>query len=201
MRIKENAGQNGREEQAELIKMEIALDYPVQWSFERVLRDLVQNFYDSIGMEKFGEDFQYNYRREPSGTFELTMKTAGRPFNYEWLVYIGGSTKTGGGHRYIGKYGEGFKICVLNLLRMGIDDIVMHSQDWNLRPCIYRKEIDGGMVDMAGYLHSTCPDDNITSLVIRGIPPTYSRCALFWRSMMWNISLSEPWNSRSTKTA
>lgn len=166
---------NGRAEQEELIKMEIALDYPVLWSFERVLRDLIQNFYDSIGMEKFGEDFQYSCRREPSGTFELTMKTAGRPFSYEWLVYIGGSTKTGAGNRYIGKYGEGFKICMLNLLRMGIEDIVMHSQDWNLRPCIYQEEIDGGLVDMAGYLHSPCPDDNITSLVIRGIPTEYSR--------------------------
>ena len=32
-----------------LIRLGIALDYPVQWKFERVLRDLIQNFYDSIG--------------------------------------------------------------------------------------------------------------------------------------------------------
>ena len=59
--------ENGTEE---LIKMDIAIDYPVRWSFERVLRDLIQNFYDSIGPEKFGKEMNYTYSRESSGTIE-----------------------------------------------------------------------------------------------------------------------------------
>ena len=153
--------------------MDIAIDYPVRWSFERVLRDLIQNFYDSIGPEKFGKEMNYTYSRESSGTIELTMNTTDHPFHYEWLVYIGGSTKTKAGAGYIGKYGEGFKICMLNLLKMGIRDIEMHSQDWILQPCIYEEIIDGTKVAMAGYLRSRCRDDSITSLRIRGIPPKY----------------------------
>ena len=41
--------------------------------------------------------------------------------------------------KYIGKYGEGFKISVLSLWKMGIMDIFMHSADWNIRPCIYEE--------------------------------------------------------------
>ena len=36
-----------------LIKLEIAMDYQVNWEFERILRDLIQNFYDSIGFNMF----------------------------------------------------------------------------------------------------------------------------------------------------
>ena len=39
-----------------LIKLGIAMDYPVEWDFERILRDLIQNFYDSIGCENFAKE-------------------------------------------------------------------------------------------------------------------------------------------------
>lgn len=165
-----NREKSGKEE---LIKMGIAVDYPVLWSFERTLRDLIQNFYDSIGPEKFGKEMEYTYRWEPAGTLELIMKTMNRPFHYEWLIYIGGSTKTEAGSGYIGKYGEGFKICMLNLLKAGISDVEMHSQDWTLSPCIYEEIIDGTNVAMMGYMCSRCKDDNITSLQIRGIPHAF----------------------------
>ena len=50
-----------------LIRLGIALDYPVKWKFERVLRDLIQNFYDSIGPDRFGEAFHYSYDCDQSG--------------------------------------------------------------------------------------------------------------------------------------
>lgn len=39
-----------------LIKLEIAVDYPIQWEFGRVFRDLIQNFYDSLMPEEFAKN-------------------------------------------------------------------------------------------------------------------------------------------------
>ena len=153
-----------------LIKTDIALDYPAVWKFDRVLRDLIQNFYDCIGKERFGIDFVYEYTEDPSGTLALKMETKDHPFNYEWLVYIGGSTKTGSRGDYIGKFGEGFKICMLNLLRMGIEDVTMHSQNWSLHPCVYYDRIDHVSFGMLGYEYTECENDSVTSLIIEGIP-------------------------------
>lgn len=55
-----------------LIKLGIAMDYPVEWDFERILRDLIQNFYDSIGYENFAKEFHYSYRAEYGGK-EVTL--------------------------------------------------------------------------------------------------------------------------------
>ena len=158
---------------AKLIRLGIALDYPVQWKFERVLRDLIQNFYDSIGPDRFGEAFHYSYDCDQSGRYLVKMETEGRPFHYEWLLYIGGSTKTDSPGTYIGKYGEGFKICMLCLLQMGIKDIEMHSRDWILRPCTYEEIIDDTSVSMLGYKLAYCRDDNVTRLSIKGIHCSY----------------------------
>ena len=156
-----------------LIRLGIALDYPVQWKFERVLRDLIQNFYDSIGPDRFGKAFHYSYDCDQSGRYLVKMETEGRPFHYEWLLYIGGSTKTDSPGTYIGKYGEGFKICMLCLLQMGIKDIEMHSRDWILRPCTYEEIIDDTSVSMLGYKLAYCRDDNVTRLSIKGIHCSY----------------------------
>ena len=34
-----------------LVPLDLVMDYPVNWEFWRILRDLIQNFYDSIGYE------------------------------------------------------------------------------------------------------------------------------------------------------
>ena len=157
---------------SELIKLGVAADYPVHWTFERILRDLIQNFYDSIGYEHFGKEFHYEYHKDDDwGEYQLTMSTEGHPFHYEWLIYIGGSTKTGKPEQYAGKYGEGFKICMLSLMKLGITDITMHSQDWQIHPCLYEERIDGTPVSMVGYRYEMVEADNQTTLVIRGIPP------------------------------
>lgn len=40
-----------------LIPLEISMTYPIKWSEEKVARDFVQNFYDSIGSQNFHKDF------------------------------------------------------------------------------------------------------------------------------------------------
>lgn len=163
-------GYSEKDGKEELIKTGIAIDYLVRWSFEGALRDLIQIFYDSIGPEKFGKEMEYICRQESSGLIELVMKTINCPFHFDWFLYIGDSTKTQAGSEYIGKYCECFQISMLNLMKIGVRDIEMHSQDWILRPCIYEEKIDGTNVAMLGYIRSRCKDDSITSLQIRGIP-------------------------------
>lgn len=53
-----------------LIPLHIAMDYPVNWDFERILRDLVQNFYDAIGCERFKEE---RYRKMTEKKNELSQ--------------------------------------------------------------------------------------------------------------------------------
>ena len=154
------------------INLGIALDYPVNWDFEMILRDLIQNYYDEVDYHQFGKEFRYSYTEENS-TYTLEMELRDHPFSYEWLVYIGGSTKTG--TTKIGKYGEGFKICMLSLLKLGITDITMHSADWELVPCICGESIDDENIPMLGYNVNKTKDDGITLLRIRSIPLSYKR--------------------------
>lgn len=153
-----------------LIKLGIALNYPVEWDFERILRDLIQNFFDSIGWENFGKEFLYSYKLKKKKGYTVTMSTQGHPFSYEWLIYVGGSTKTSSSKIHIGKYGEGFKICMLGLWKMGIKNIYMHSAGWKIRPCVYEEKVEDSVVKMLGYQYKKAKDDGKTILVMRGVP-------------------------------
>lgn len=155
-----------------LIKLGIAMDYPVEWEFGRILRDLIQNFYDSIGWENFAKEFMYMYEPEwgRAKKYTVKMSTKGHPFSYEWLVYVGGSTKTSSAGKYIGKYGEGFKISMLSLWKMGITDVYMHSSDWKISPCIYEEKVENSVVRMLGYEYEKTEDDGETTLVMHGVP-------------------------------
>lgn len=155
----------------QFIPLDVVLDYPVNWAFWKVLRDLIQNFYDSIGYEHFHKEFEYSYVSEENSRITLVMGTKNHPFSFEWLTYIGGSTKTGK-DGYIGSYGEGFKICALCLMRMGCR-LTMESQGWLLVPYAYMKEIDGRAVEMLGYQVWDREDDGITQLTVHEIPCKY----------------------------
>lgn len=150
-----------------LIKLEIAIDYPIAWDFCRVFRDLIQNFYDSLTPEKFNTHFLYKYTFEEEG-YHVVMETQGNGFNYEWLTYVGGSTKTDGSG-YIGKYGEGFKMAALRIMQMGGMSLTMHSQDWMITPVEYFETIDGSTVSMLGYEYVHVKNDGTTRLEIKGI--------------------------------
>lgn len=157
----------------EMIPLGIAIDYPVQWDIHHIIRDFVQNFYDSIGVENFANEFKYDiYLNTPdypcgNKTLDVKMSTFGHPFSYHWLTCIGGSTKTGK-NGYAGKYGEGFKIAMLCLLKLG-GNAVMASSDWELRPCVYTETVDGHDVLMLGYQMSEHEDDGFTTLELSGI--------------------------------
>ena len=159
--------------QERLVPLDLVMDYPVEWEFWRVLRDLIQNFYDSIGYKQFHREFEYQYTSEKDGAITLIMKSRNHPFSFEWLTYFGGSTKTGK-EGYIGTYGEGFKVSALCLVRMGCT-FTMESQDWKLSPCIYTKEIDGRKTRMLGYHIWDRKDDGATTLIVRGIGASHQK--------------------------
>ena len=153
------------------IPLDIALDYPINWSFRLVLRDLIQNFYDAAGRDRFEEEFTYNwYLSGGKDTYDLEMSLAGHPFSYEWLTYIGGSTKTGNASTFVGQYGEGFKMCALRIVQLGNMELCMHSQDWQIRPMVFQKSIDGQNILMLGYSWEQVENDGLTVLKLSGIP-------------------------------
>lgn len=161
------------------IPLGIAMDYQVRWNVHRIIRDFIQNFYDSVGYEHFADEFQYEwdlydqdedsvyYSLWKKGKLHIRMKTHGHSFSYEWLSCIGGSTKTGKSN-YAGKYGEGFKIALLSLVKLG-GDAVMSSGRWELHPCKYTEKIDSQDIEMLGYRMETREDDGFTTLDLYGI--------------------------------
>ena len=152
----------------ELIKLGIAIDYPIDWDIEMVMRDLIQNFYDAIGSERFNKGFSYTI--SGSGIYDCIMESDETSFSYEWLTYIGGSTKTDSLGQYIGMYGEGFKMCMLTLVKMSVDSVIMESQDWKISPCVYDEKVADRVVRMLGYRYFERKDDSFTRLTIKGIP-------------------------------
>ena len=176
----------------DFISLGITMDYPVRWGVRRIIRDFIQNFYDSIGYEHFAEEFEYRWEimdedtpaaacSRYAGQLHIRMRTPGHTFSYEWLSHIGGSTKTGKSG-YAGKYGEGFKIALLCLVKLG-GDAEMSSGRWKLRPYQYMEEIEDRKIEMFGYRMEEREDDGFTMLDLYGLPASdenlrYAREAL-----------------------
>jgi hypothetical protein len=153
---------NRREKQS--IPLNLIYDYPVRWSKYKVLRDFVQNFYDSIGHREWDGRFHYSYNSR-----ELSMTATGVNFSYEWLVPIGASTKRDGSNVYAGYFGEGFKIASLNALREYNWDVYAGSSDWQIHVTKAAMIVDNKPLDSLAYeleWHEYSPN---TTLVIRNI--------------------------------
>ncbi|MDR3123960.1 MAG: hypothetical protein LBU16_09320 [Treponema sp.] len=146
------------------IPLNLVYDYPVRWSNYKVLRDFVQNFYDSIGYREWSGRFHYSYNHG-----ELSMTALGVSFSYEWLVPIGASTKRDGSHSYAGYFGEGFKIASLNALREYNWDVYAGSSDWQIHVVKTAMTVDNKAIDSLAYeLERNEPSSN-TTLTIRNI--------------------------------
>ena len=78
------------EKDNQLIRLNIAMSYPVKWDERKIMNNFVQNFYDALGAERFGERF----RNRMEGTM-LTL-SADEGFAEDWLFYLGASSKRGG---------------------------------------------------------------------------------------------------------
>ena len=87
------------------VSVNIVMTYPVHWTKYQVLRDFVQNFYDAVGYNDWRKRFCYEYENSV-----LSMRIENVSFNYEWLMHIGASTKTGQSKCYAGFLGRASKL-------------------------------------------------------------------------------------------
>ena len=146
------------------VSVNIVMTYPVHWTKYQVLRDFVQNFYDSVGHIDWRQRFCYEYN---NSVIYMWIKNVS--FNYEWLMHIGASTKTGHSKEYAGFFGEGFKIASLCGLRDYGWEIQMMSGDWHIDVTEIEQFIDQTPVKMLAYNISSVNKVEETRLVLKNI--------------------------------
>lgn len=123
---------------SEVIRLNLIFDYPVQWSKFKVLRDLLQNFYDAVGHREWQRRFIQRWADE-----QLVLTATGIGFSYDWLLHIGASTKRERPGEYAGYFGEGFKMAALCALRDHHWEIQLASRDWRLQVITAEVVVDG----------------------------------------------------------
>lgn len=110
-----------------LMSVHVVSTYPVYWTRFAVLRDFLQNFFDSTGPAKFGKCVKIQATGD-----ELCFSTRDAGFALDWLTHIGASTKTGSAAgEHAGYFGEGFKVAALCAVRDFGWSVSMGSQDWS----------------------------------------------------------------------
>ena len=85
------------------VNLNLVWDYPVFWSKYKVLRDLIQNFYDAVGPAEWHRRFRVHVEGDA-----LHLRADATGFSYEWLLHIGASTKREQPGEFAGHFGEGF---------------------------------------------------------------------------------------------
>lgn len=130
----------------ETISLNLIWDYPVAWSRYKVLRDFVQNFYDAVGHEAWGQRFHHAIEGD-----RLVLTAKDVSFSYEWLIPIGASTKRDTSAHHAGYFGEGAKMASLCALRDHGWRVEMASQDWELDVTKSDVVIDGRKLRSLAY--------------------------------------------------
>lgn len=146
------------------ISVNIVMTYPVHWSRYQILRDFVQNFYDAVGYNDWRSRFRYTYSDST-----LSMWVEDISFNYEWLLHIGASSKTGHPNDFAGFFGEGFKIASLCAFRDMGWTIQMMSDNWHITVTSVTQRIDDTPVQMLAYDLSAREQDTETKLILSGL--------------------------------
>lgn len=135
----------------EIVQLNILTAYPVKWDRQQMITDFVQNFYDSLGSERFETGFYYELR---SGVLSMS---AGIGFEKEWLYYMGASSKPVDNGKFAGGFGEGFKIAALVAIRDFNLDVSMESRNWSIHVSTKPGQIDGQSVEFLAYEVSERP--------------------------------------------
>ena len=147
------------------IPLNIIKSYPVSWNRYKIFRDFIQNFYDSVGYEKWNESLNYEYEDS-----SIVIWIDGITFSYEWLLHIGASTKTNSSNKNAGYFGEGFKIASLCAVRDYNYSIKMESADWFLSVKFVTHKIDDQYVEMMVYdVERSAQDLKKSRLTIKNI--------------------------------
>jgi len=128
------------------VNLNLVWDYPVFWSKYKVLRDLIQNFYDAVGPAEWHRRFHVHVEGD---TLHLRADATG--FSYEWLLHIGASTKRERPGEFAGHFGEGFKIAALCAARDFHWNIELASRGWDLRVVHGEARIEGKSIRTLAY--------------------------------------------------
>jgi hypothetical protein len=131
---------------SEVVPLHLIFDYPVHWSKFKVLRDLLQNFYDAVGHREWHRRFSWQCE---DGRLQLNAQDVG--FSHDWLLHIGASTKREAIGEYAGYFGEGFKIAALCALRDHDWQIELASRDWRLQVTTEPVRVDGRNLTSLAY--------------------------------------------------
>lgn len=113
------------------IKTDITLDYGkrVNWSEQKIARDIMQNFYDGHGNTLDG--VQLFVQKLPNGQTKIKVSGEGL-FNYTNLQYIGAGNKISNPYN-AGGFGEGSKVLVANILgKKDASSVKFSCADWDL---------------------------------------------------------------------
>ncbi|MGL5149308.1 MAG: hypothetical protein ACRC7N_01890 [Clostridium sp.] len=149
----------------EIINLNLITSYPVKWDIYKVFRDFIQNFYDSVPWNEFKKRFSYEYNEGI-----ITMICTDVSYNYEWLLHIGGSSKTNSKKSSSGHFGEGFKIAALCGIRDFGYEIETSSNNWNIKVVENDIIIDGNITKSLAYeLERYDHEKKDTTLTIKNV--------------------------------
>lgn len=102
-------------------ELSIGKNYVSSWGISEAIRELVQNCIDS---ETNGNEFYYDLQGDT-----LTLGNKNTSLDVSTLVM--GNTSKSNSDKYIGKYGEGFKLALLVLTRLGNSVIINNgNKEW-----------------------------------------------------------------------
>jgi len=165
--------------------------YPVRWDMYKILRDFIQNFYDSVPNEEFNKRFIYEYKNEV-----LEIRCSDVSYSYEWLLHIGASSKTNSEDKaYAGYFGEGFKVASLCAMRDYNLKVETSSDNWHIEVIEEAIIIDGIQKKSLAYKIETLDKSaKDTILILRNFKKEYFEkfhCALYSFYYEENLLLGE----------
>ncbi len=108
----------------------ITESYVSDWSLSHAIRELVANAFDA--------ELQLGAKailKHDAKSNKLTIRNEGVVLNHADALYFGNSSKRGDA-RYVGQYGEGLKLALLVLARLGMDVLIKNGASENWRPAI-----------------------------------------------------------------
>ncbi|HEX7601532.1 MAG TPA: hypothetical protein VF316_08005, partial [Polyangiaceae bacterium] len=124
------------------VRLNILRTYAVHWDEHTFVRDVLQNFFDA------SNDFEgitIAIERE-GGVVRLEGP---QRFDFDYVKYIGGTTKADGG--FAGQFGEGFKVCALVALRDFGLHLLAGAGKWRIEPAFVKVRVGEELV----YRYST----------------------------------------------
>lgn len=145
-----------------IINLNLITTYPVKWNMYKILRDFIQNFYDSVANTEFNKRFSYEYHNG-----NLILKCSEVSFNYEWLLHIGASSKTNSEEKdFAGYFGEGFKVAALCAMRDYNLSIKTSSSNWSINVIESEVAIDGNINKSLAYELETFEENSKDTILM-----------------------------------